>query len=42
MKERARQRIREEAQAILNPKQNDNGQSIQNKLVDRRTSIAGC
>ena len=42
MKERARQRIREEAEAILNPKQNDNGQSIQNKWVDRRTSIAGC
>lgn len=42
MKERARQRIREEAQAILTPKQNDDGQSIQNKWVDRRTSIAGC
>lgn len=42
MKERARQRIREEAQAILNPKQNDNGQSIQNKWVDWRASIAGC
>lgn len=42
MKERARQRIREEAQAILNPKQNDNGQSIQDKWVDWRASIAGC
>jgi hypothetical protein len=29
MKERERQRIREEAQAILSPKQNENGKSIQ-------------
>jgi len=42
MKERERQRIREEAQEILNRNKNTNGQSIQNKWVDRRTSIAGC
>ena len=41
-RERERQRIREEAQEILSHKQNENGKSIQNKWVDRRTSIAGC
>ena len=41
-RERERQRIREEAQAILSHKQNQNGQSIQNEWVNRRTSIAGC
>lgn len=41
-RERERQRIREEAQAILSHKQNENGKSIQNEWVNRRTSIAGC
>lgn len=41
-RERERQRIREEAQAILSHKQNGNGKSIQNEWVNRRTSIAGC
>ena len=42
MKERERQRIREEAQEILNRNKNTNGKSIQNEWVNRRTSIAGC
>ena len=41
-RERERQRIREEAQAILSHKQNGNGESFQNGWVNRRTSIAGC
>ena len=39
MKERERQRIREEAQAILSPKQNENGKSIQTEWYNRRTNF---
>ena len=39
MKERERQRIREEAQAILSPKQNTNGKSIQTESYNRRSNF---
>lgn len=41
MKERDRQRRLEEAQAILTPKQNNNGHSIQTEWTNRRTIIGG-
>ena len=40
LKERERQRIREEAQEILNRNKNENG-SIQTQTYDRRSSIIG-
>jgi len=39
LKEKERQRIREEAQAILSPKQNENGQSIQTEWYNRRSDF---
>lgn len=42
IKERERERIRAEAQEILNRNRGNNEQSIQDQWVDRRTSVAGC
>lgn len=39
MKERERQRIREEAQEILNRSKNTNGDNIQTQTYDRRTNL---
>lgn len=41
IKERERQRIREEAQEVLNRNKNTNGDSSKTQTVDRRTNIVG-
>lgn len=42
LKERERQRIREEAQEILNRNKNTNGTTIQNPTYNRRTDLQSC